>query len=326
MSVACRLRIEEAVNYSTTPHHPVLLQEALEFLQVRPDGTFVDATLGAGGHGEAILERLGPGGRLVGIDRDRQALELAGRRLGRFGDRFIPVHGCYEDLTALLRERDIYAMDGLLADLGVSSMQIDRPERGFSFLHDGPLDMRMNQEEGITAADFLETVDPTELTRILRTWGEERNARRIARAIVERRRRSPLRTTRELAELVEEAAGPAARKYKIHPATRTFQALRIQVNQEVAGIERFITDAVSILRKGGRIAVISFHSLEDRAVKHSMRSLASRCTCPPDLPVCGCGRENFLKILTGRALRPTEVEMEENPRSRSARLRVGERL
>jgi 16S rRNA (cytosine1402-N4)-methyltransferase len=247
-------------------------------------------------------------------------------RLARFGEQFIPIHGTHEDLVALLRKHDIFAIDGLVADLGLSSMQIDRPERGFSFRQDGPLDMRMNQENGVTAAELLEEIDESELAWILKTWGEERNARRIARAIVTRRTHAGIRTTRELAELVEQAAGPAARKYKIHPATRTFQALRIRVNDEVQGIERFITDAVSILRKGGRIAVISFHSLEDRAVKLAMRSLAARCTCPPDLPVCGCGRENFLKILTGRVRRPSDEEIEGNPRARSARLRAAERI
>jgi 16S rRNA (cytosine1402-N4)-methyltransferase len=317
---------KETVRSDTAPHSSVLLQEVLDFLQVPASGTVVDATLGAGGHAEAILERLDPSGRLVGIDRDRDALAIAGARLARFEERFIAIHGIHEDLVTLLRKQDIFAIDGLVADLGLSSMQIDRPDRGFSFREDGPLDMRMNQENGISAAELLQQIEESELAWILKTWGEERNARRIARAIVARRAVTGIRTTRELAELVEKVAGPAARKYKIHPATRTFQALRIRVNDEVQGIERFITDAVSILRKGGRIAVISFHSLEDRAVKRAMRSLAARCTCPPDLPVCGCGRENFLKILTGRVRRPSAEEIENNPRSRSARLRVAERI
>ena len=316
---------ETILTPKANPHSPVLLTEVVELLRPRPDHTVVDATLGAGGHAEALLERL-PDGRLIGIDRDRSALALAAARLRPFGERFVPIHGAHEDLTGLLQDQGVFAVDGILADLGVSSMQLDSAERGFSFRLDGPLDMRMDRTRGITAAELLETISLDDLTRDLRVYGEEKLARRIARAIVERRERQPLRTTRELAGLVEEVAGPRARQYRIHPATRTFQALRIRVNGEIEGIERLITDAVSMLRIGGRIAVISFHSLEDRAVKLAMRSLANRCTCPRDLPVCACGRENFLKLITGRPRIPREEEIAENPRARSAKLRVGERI
>jgi 16S rRNA (cytosine1402-N4)-methyltransferase len=307
-------------------HRSVLLTEVVELLRPKPGDTLVDTTLGAGGHAEALLERLGEDGRLIGIDRDRSALSIARDRLRRFGSRFVPVHGTHENIIQLLQDQGASAVDGIFADLGVSSMQLDSAERGFSFRFDGPLDMRMDQTRGITAAELLETISLDDLTRILRVYGEERLARRIARAIVEQRERRPIRTTLELAALVKEVAGPRARRYRIHPATRTFQALRIRVNEEIEGIERFITDAVSMLGKGGRIAVISFHSLEDRAVKLAMRSLANRCTCPPDLPICGCNRENFLKVITGRVRTPLAEEIETNPRARSAKLRVGERI
>lgn len=316
---------ETILTPKANPHSPVLLQEVVELLRPRPDHTFVDATLGAGGHAEALLERL-PEGRLIGIDRDRSALSLAARRLRPFGKRFVPVHGAHEDIARLLQEQGVFAVDGILADLGVSSMQLDSAERGFSFRMDGPLDMRMDRTRGITAAQLLATISLDDLTRDLRVYGEEKLARRIARAILERRERKPIETTLELAGLVEQVAGPRARQYRIHPATRTFQALRIRVNGEIEGIERLITDAVSMLRIGGRIAVISFHSLEDRAVKLAMRALANRCTCPRDLPVCACGRENFLKLVTGRPRIPREEEIAVNPRARSAKLRVGERI
>ena len=326
VSVHCSGGAETVLTSQVNPHRSVLLTEVVELLRPQPGNTLVDTTLGAGGHAESLLERLGEHGRLIGIDRDLSALAISKDRLQRFGRRFVPVHGAHENIVQLLRDQDAFAVDGIFADLGVSSMQLDSAERGFSFRFDGPLDMRMDRTRGITAAELLETISLDDLTRILRVYGEERLARRIARAIVEHRERRPIRTTRELAGLVEEAAGPRARQYRIHPATRTFQAVRIRVNEEIEGIERFITDAVSMLRKGGRIAVISFHSLEDRAVKLAMRALANRCTCPPDLPVCACNRENFLKVITGKVRTPSAEEIQANPRARSAKLRVGERI
>ncbi len=307
-------------------HRPVLPDAVLRRLAPRPDAVVVDATLGAGGHAEAVLDRLGRDGRLLGIDRDPRAIETARERLARFGDRFVAIRGRYEDLAALLREAGVFAVDGVVADLGVSSMQLDDPARGFSFRLDGPLDMRMDPTSGETAADLLNRLPERELARILKVWGEERMASAIARAVARRRAESPFREARELAELVERVLGPRARRYRIHPATRTFQALRIAVNGEIEGIRGFVTDAASMLRRSGRLVVIAFHSLEDRAVKQAFRELAHRCVCPPSMPVCGCGRENVLRILTPKPDRPSESEVRQNPRARSARLRAAERI
>jgi 16S rRNA (cytosine1402-N4)-methyltransferase len=300
--------------------------EVVEALRPETSATLVDATLGAGGHAEALLERQPRDGRLFGIDTDPVALALACERLRSFGDRFVAIRGRYEDLPDLLREHGAFAVDGIVADLGISSMQVDDPERGFSFLHDGPLDMRMDPTAGPTAAEYLESVSEDELRRALRTWGEERRAGAIARAIVRARSRRPLQRTGELAALVEKAAGPAAARYRIHPATRTFQALRIAVNRELVGLADFVRDCAAMLRRGGRLAIVSFHSLEDRAVKQAVRELAHRCVCPPSMPVCGCGREDVLATVHAKALRPSAEEARRNPRSRSARMRVAERL
>jgi 16S rRNA (cytosine1402-N4)-methyltransferase len=310
------------------PHRPVLLRETLELLRPRPrPGTvIVDATLGPGGHAEAVLQAVAPVGRLYGIDRDPIALRLARQRLARFGDRFVPIRGNHRDLIGLLRERGIEEVDGVLADLGVSSLQLDDPGRGFALRLEGPLDMRMDPEAGPTAADLLATLPEGDLAEILFRYGEERRARAIARAIVRERARRPLGTTSELAELVARVAGPRARRFRIHPATRTFQALRIAVNREVEGLDRLVADAAGLLRRGGRLVFISFHSLEDRAVKSALRALAHRCVCPPDLPVCACGRESVIRILTSRPIRPSEEEVRGNPRARSARMRAGEKL
>ena len=311
---------------TTRVHEPVLLREVVDLLAVGSGATVIDATLGLGGHAEALLEAVGPDGRVLGIDRDEQALAAARQRLARFGDSFVGVHGNHTDLLKLLRQNGIFAVDGVLFDLGVSSMQLDDPERGFSFRGDGPLDMRMDPGTGITAAELLATSSEQELRHLIWHYGEERRAGAIARAIVDQRDKQPLTRTHELAELVRRVLGPAAQRYRIHPATRTFQALRIAVNREVDDLERLVTDASSVLRRGGRLAVISYHSLEDRPVKHSMKSLAERCVCPPKLPVCGCGRENLLKVVTSKPVRPTTSEIARNPRARSAKLRVGERL
>ena len=319
-------RLEETLASKAPFHRPVLLDEVIEALAPRPDAILVDCTLGAGGHAEGLLERLGPDGRLYGIDRDHAALQVATRRLIEHVDRFVPLHGRHEDLPDLIRGAGAFAVDGIVADLGVSSMQLDDPERGFSFREDGPLDMRMDPSEGPTAAELIASVPEIELRRILHVHGEERMAGPIARAIVRRRSERPFTRTRDLADVVAATLGPRARKYRIHPATRTFQAIRIAVNGEIEGLERFVADAVSVLRKGGRLAVIAFHSLEDRAIKHAMRALAHRCTCPPALPVCACGRENIVRLVTSRPIRPTDEEVAGNPRARSARLRVVERI
>lgn len=317
---------EEVQVTGSMAHVPVLLHESIELLAPRPGAVFVDGTLGAAGHARALLEALGPDGRLLGIDRDAEALTIAAARLADYGDRFTPLQGRHEDLSQLLRDAGVFACDGMLFDLGVSSMQLDSTSRGFSFRHDAPLDMRMDPRGGECASELLARIEEPDLRRILSRYGEEKRAGSIARAIVREREKRPLTRTVQLAELVEKVAGPAARRYRIHPATRTFQALRIAVNGEIEGLERLVADAVAMLRRGGRLAVISYHSLEDRAIKTAMRALAHRCSCPPRLPVCGCGKENLIAVLTRRTVRPGETEIDRNPRARSARLRVVERL
>ena len=307
-------------------HRPVLLGETIDLLAPGPGATVVDGTLGAAGHAFALLDRVGPDGRLFGIDRDPDALEIARTRLAAFGDRFIPIRGRHEDLTRLLRDAGVFACHAMLFDLGVSSMQLDRPERGFSFRNDAALDMRMDPSHGESAADLLARIEETDLRRIISRWGEERRSGAIARAIVREREKRALVRTSQLAGLIERNAGSAARRFRIHPATRTFQALRIVVNGEIEGLEQLVSDAVGMLPRGGRLAFISYHSLEDRAIKTAMRALAKRCSCPPKLPVCGCGKENLIRVLTRRPIRPGEKEIDRNPRSRSARLRVAERL
>jgi 16S rRNA (cytosine1402-N4)-methyltransferase len=301
-------------------HEPVLLKEIVEFLRPnRPDGTFVDATVGLGGHAESLLER-NPATRLLAIDRDPRALEIARERLRKFEGRVTFVQGRHEKLIDILKQSNIDAISGLLADLGVSSMQFDDASRGFSFRFDAPLDMRMGPDS-ISAADLVNRLDEAALAKILRHYGEEPKARQIARAIVERR---PLQTTTELAELIRSVK--RAKPHDIDPATLTFQALRIAANEELIGLDQFITDSVEVLESGARIAVISFHSLEDRIVKRAYRRLEGECICPPGMPVCACGPKELVRVLTGRPVTASEEEVKRNPRSRSAKLRVAEKL
>ncbi|MDT5157827.1 MAG: rRNA (cytosine1402-N4)-methyltransferase [Acidobacteriota bacterium] len=304
------------------PHRPVLLFEVIRLLAPKRGGLFVDATLGLGGHSEAILEA-STDARVLGIDRDRQALRLAAERLVRFGLRFHAVHANFRDIARVLGEAGEQEASGVLADLGVSSLQFDTPERGFSFRHDAPLDMRMDADgPEETATELLERLPEEEIARIIYEYGEERKSRRIARWIVERRERGePLRTTRQLAELVVRAVG-YKRGDRIHPATRTFQALRIAVNEELERLDEFIETAVDLLQPRGRLAVISFHSLEDRVVKLALRRLSGRCECDRRAPVCTCGARPAVEILTRRPVTPNEQEVEENPRARSAKLRA----
>jgi 16S rRNA (cytosine1402-N4)-methyltransferase len=308
------------------PHRPVLLFEAVELLDPVRGGLFVDATLGLGGHSEAILTA-SPDTRVLGIDRDREAIRLASERLARFGTRFRAVHANYREISRVLDEAGEKEASGVLADLGVSSLQFDTPERGFSFRHDAPLDMRMNAESGEeTAAELLERLSEEEIARVIYEYGEERKSRRIARWIVERRERGePLRTTAELASLVARAVGHK-RGEKIHPATRTFQALRIAVNGELEGLDEFIETAVDLLQARGRLVVISFHSLEDRVVKRALRRLSGHCECGRRVPVCACGARRAVEVLTRRPVVPSEQELEENPRARSAKLRACSKL
>lgn len=304
-------------------HEPVLFNEVLELLEPnRPDGTIVDATVGLGGHSEGLLERH-PEIRLLAIDRDPEALERSRARLSRFGDRVTFVRGRHESLIDILKQSGTNAVSGLLADLGVSSMQLDDASRGFSFRFEGPLDMRMGSE-GRSAADLVNTLDEYELFRILRDYGEEPMARRIAGAIVAARAEAPIDTTSRLAEVIRSVK--KARHHEIDPSTLTFQALRIATNEELVGLDRFVDDAVSVLESGARVAIISFHSLEDRIVKRAFRRLEGECTCPPGMPVCGCGAQQMVKVLTGRPVTASEEEETRNPRSRSAKLRVAERV
>jgi len=304
-------------------HVPVLRDRVVAWLAPTAPGLVVDATVGLGGHAAALLEAA-PGLFLVGLDRDPEAIELARQRLQPFSDRVRLIHGAFAELPAVLRTLGSPPVAAVLADLGCSSLQLDSAERGFSFSRSGPLDMRMSLA-GPTAGDLVNGAAEDELVRMLREYGEERRARRVARAIVDARRRRPIHTTDELAHLVAGAVGGGG-GHRIHPATRTFQALRIAVNDELGQLERFVEPAVRALQPGGRIAVISFHSLEDRIVKHSLRRLAGGCVCPPEAPICVCRPERLVEILTRRAERPGADEVAANPRARSARLRVAQRV
>jgi len=304
-------------------HVPVLLNEVLHcFSTLDPDGTFVDVTLGLGGHSEALLSRH-PRIRLIGIDRDPRALQLAGERLGKFGERVRLIEGRYEALIEILDKEKVDQVDGLLADLGVSSLQLDDPERGFSFRSDGPLDMRMG-DRGTSAADLVNDLEESELADLIRTWGEEPMARRIARAIVSAREIARIETTTQLSDAIRSVKKPQFGK--IDPATLTFQALRIATNEEIEGLEQFLEAAVTRLAPGARIAVISFHSLEDRIVKKTFRRLEGECRCPPGMPVCGCGAVKVIEVLTSRPVTADEEEERLNPRSRSAKLRIAEKV
>ena len=308
------------------PHRPVLLEETLKYLVPERGGLFVDCTVGLGGHSEAILKS-SPDTRVLGLDLDPAALEYSRQRLAPFGERFHAVQTNFRKLETVLREAGELDAAGILVDLGVSSLQFDSAERGFSFRFDAPLDMRMDPTSGPTAADLLQQLPEAEIARIIFEFGEERHSRRIARRIVERREQGqPVTTTAELAELVRLAVGGRKRQQQIHPATRTFQALRIAVNSELDGLGEFIEKAVDLLRPDGRFVAISFHSLEDRIVKRELRRLSGHCECPPRLPVCSCGARKAVEILTRRPVTPSDSEVNENPRARSAKLRAARKL
>ncbi|MCU0582627.1 MAG: 16S rRNA (cytosine(1402)-N(4))-methyltransferase RsmH [Syntrophales bacterium] len=307
-------------------HEPVLLEEVLESLSLKPGGIYVDGTLGGGGHAGGILGATSPDGVLVGIDRDDDALAESRRALEPFGRRAILVKGNYADLGDILAGLGIDRVDGIVLDLGVSSHQLEAAERGFSFSKPAPLDMRMDREASTTARELVNRADARELQRILRDYGEELMAGRIARAIVERRKAGPIETTDELAGLIASAMPARMRHGRIHPATRSFQALRIAVNDELTNLARGIASGIDRLKEGGRFAVITFHSLEDRMVKDLFRDASRGCTCPPDLPVCACGGKPRLRVIARRPIRPGEAEMERNPRARSAKLRTAERI
>jgi 16S rRNA (cytosine1402-N4)-methyltransferase len=311
-----------------------MLSETLAWLAPRAGGCVVDATVGLGGHGAAILERLGQSGRLIGIDRDPQALALAGERMAELcaARGWAPpwpwsLHrGSFAELPVVLDRLGVSVVDGALFDLGVSSLQLDEGERGFSFRAEGPLDMRMDPEGETTAAELMNSLPEGALADLLWRYGEERLSRRIARRVVERRARAPFRTTRELAELVAGCYPPEARHGRVHPATRSFQALRIAVNDELTALETALNALPQYLATGGRVVVLAYHSLEDRIVKRTFQFLSGRCRCPPELLACACGARPLLKLLTRKPLTPSPEEVASNPRARSARLRAGERM
>ncbi len=307
-------------------HEPVLLQEVLQWMNIQRGGVYCDGTLGGGGHSEAILRESGGTASLYGIDRDETAIAAATERLKDFSG-FHAIRGNFHDGKALLEKNSAGPLDGILLDLGVSSPQLDIPERGFSYHTDAPLDMRMDQSSGITAAEYLNNADEQELTRVIRDYGEEKWAARIAKIICEHRKEKPLETTFDLVKAVDAAIPKAVRrKDESHPARRTFQAIRIAVNDELAPLEQAIKDFVTCLKPGGRICVITFHSLEDRIVKNCFRTLEHPCICPPKAPICTCGRKPSLKVLAGGVIGPSAGETERNPRSRSAKLRVAEKI
>ncbi len=308
------------------PHRPVLLRETIQLLRPERGGLFVDGTLGLGGHSEAILEASADA-RVIGIDRDGEALRWARERLARFGARFQAVHADFREMARVVADLGTGKVEGILVDLGVSSLQLDSIERGFSFRGDAPLDMRMNAEgDEETASELLARLPEEEIARIIYEYGEERRSRRIARWIVERRERGePVTRTRELADLVARAVGHRKGE-RVHPATRTFQALRIAVNRELEGLDSFVDEAVDLLKADGRFVAISFHSLEDRIIKQAMRRNAGQCMCPPRAPRCSCGARRVVEILTRRPVVPDENEVAENPRSRSSKLRACRKL
>jgi len=307
-------------------HAPVMLAETVELLRPRAGGHYVDGTLGGGGHAQAILEASAPDGELLALDRDEEARRRAAPRLAHFGDRVHVVAARFDELGACLERLRWSGADGILLDLGVSSFQLDGAARGFSFTRGGPLDMRMDQRSGRPLSAWLREVDEQELVRVLRQYGEEPQARRIARAILSAQSRGELADTAALAALVARVVGHAAGHRHHHAATRTFQALRIAVNGELEILERFLAEAYRWLNPGGRLVVLAYHSLEDRLVKHAFRLWARSCVCPPSVPICRCGWSQKVTLLTRRPLRPSGAELEKNPRARSARLRAVERL
>ena len=305
-------------------HKPVLLDECIESLNIRPDGIYVDGTLGRAGHSREIASRLTTG-RLVCLDRDMAAIEAAQERLKPWMDRVTLVHTNFSEVGSVLKELGIPGVDGMLFDLGVSSPQLDDASRGFSYMQDAPLDMRMDASAPLSAYEVVNSWSYEELRRILYDFGEERYAPAIAKHIVQHREETPIRTTLELVDVIKGAMPPAALREKQHPAKRSFQAIRIAVNGELDALPPMLSDGVAALNPGGRLAVITFHSLEERIVKRAMQDMAKGCTCPPEFPVCVCGKKPRIKILTRKPIVSGEAELEENPRARSAKLRVAEK-
>ncbi|KYH32600.1 16S rRNA (cytosine(1402)-N(4))-methyltransferase RsmH [Neomoorella mulderi] len=307
-------------------HRPVLLAEVLHFLDPQPGEIFVDATVGGGGHSAAILPRLLPGGRLIGLDRDAEAINAARESLAPFGAAVELIQANFKDLVRVLQSRGFRAVDGLLFDLGVSSYQLDNPERGFSYQAEAPLDMRMGREQELTAATIVNTWPESKLAQIIWEYGEERWARRIAAFIAAARKKAPITTTTQLVDIIKAAIPAGARRSGHHPAKRTFQALRIAINGELDALQAAMEQLEQVLNPGGRVGVISFHSLEDRIVKRTFQRLSGQCTCLPGLPVCICGRRRVLEPVTRKPVTPAATEIAANPRARSAKLRVARRV
>ncbi len=305
-------------------HVSVLLDACIEALNIKPNGIYVDGTLGGAGHASQVAKHL-RNGRLIGIDRDRVALQAAAERLAPFGDRVSLVHANFSDMAQVLHERGISGVDGILLDLGVSSPQLDDGKRGFSYMADAPLDMRMNANDALDAAQVVNTWSQEELKRILYTYGEERYAPQIAAAICRRRENAPIRTTLELTEVIKSAMPASALREKQHPAKRSFQAIRIAVNDELGAVEKIMKDALTLLNPEGRLAIITFHSLEDRIVKTKMADAAKGCTCPPNFPVCVCGKKPQVRLINKKPIVASDEELKANPRARSAKLRVCEK-
>jgi 16S rRNA (cytosine1402-N4)-methyltransferase len=303
-------------------HEPVLLEESISSLQIQRGGRYIDCTVNGGGHAAAILEESSPGGQLLGIDADPEAIKVAKERFKSYGNNIILVNENFRYLESICNRHSFCPVHGIIFDLGMSSLQLEASGRGFSFQQDSPLDMRFSPRQSLTAADIVNTYPEGELARLLERYGEEYRGKQIARRVVERR---PLRSTLELSRVVEQAVG-GRRGSRIHPATKTFQALRIVVNEELESLQLALEQALNLLGSGGRVVVISFHSLEDRLVKEFLRRESQGCLCPPSVPVCVCGHKPNLKIVTKKAVRPSQSEIQANPRSRSAKMRVGERI
>ena len=307
-------------------HTSVLFNECINGLAIKPDGIYVDGTLGGGGHASGICQNLSKNGTLIGIDRDRDALEAAEKRLEEYECKKYFVQSNYSDIKEVLEELEIEKIDGALLDLGVSSFQLDNPERGFSYMQDAPLDMRMSQDDDFTAYDVVNDYDAKELTEVIRKYGEERWASRIADFVVKARKTKPIETTSELVDVIKAAIPAAARRTGPHPAKRTFQAIRIEVNDELGQLERAVDEFCDVLSPGGRLCIISFHSLEDRIVKEIINKRINPCTCPKEFPVCVCGKVGDIKKSSNKPILPSEDELENNPRARSAKLRIAEKI
>ena len=306
-------------------HTSVLFDECMEGLNIRPDGVYLDGTLGGGGHSEGICRRLGKQGMLIGIDRDRDALNAAEKRLSDYTCRKVFVQSNYSDIKDVLAELEIESIDGALLDLGVSSFQLDNPERGFSYMQEAPLDMRMSQDDDFTAYDVVNTYDADELKNVIHKYGEERWASRIADFVVKARKDKPIETTGQLVDIIKAAIPASARRDGPHPAKRTFQAIRIEVNDELGQLERAVDEFCDVLAPGGRLCIITFHSLEDRIVKDIINRRINPCTCPKEFPVCVCGKIGDIKKKSNKPIAPTAAEIENNPRARSAKLRIAEK-